>query len=247
MLKVLGIAVIGTFAALNISAAAPAPGAAVERGEDGRLVYGVDGLGNRIPDFSSCGYAGGDRPIPEAAARVIVGPADGDDGQRIQAAIDRVSQLPPDASGMRGAVVLAAGAFEVAGQLRIAHSGVVLRGAGATDAGSIIIATGQDRRPLILVAGTADRAASDAVQSVADDYAPVGAVELRLDSPAAFKRGDCVIVTRPSTAEWIAELGCDAFGVGWRPGTRDIRWLRTIVAVDGSTIRLDAPITTALE
>ena len=35
----------------------------------------------------------------------------------------------------------------------------------------------------------------------------------------------------------------DAFGVGWRPGTRDIRWDRTITRIDGDTITLDAPIT----
>ena len=82
---------------------------------------------------------------------------------------------------------------------------------------------------------------------VLDEYAPVGANKLRLDSTADLRVGDQIIVTRPSTSDWIKALGMDAFGVGWRPGTRDIRWDRTITRVDGDTITVDAPITTAIE
>ena len=35
--------------------------------------------------------------------------------------------------------------------------------------------------------------------------------------------------------------------LGWREGTRDIRWLRTIAAIDGSRIELDVPLTLAIE
>lgn len=35
-------------------------------GNNGRLVYGADQRGNRIPDFSHCGYMGGDTDIPNA-------------------------------------------------------------------------------------------------------------------------------------------------------------------------------------
>ena len=36
-------------------------------------------------------------------------------------------------------------------------------------------------------------------------------------------------------------------GSGWRPGSRDITWDRTITAIDGDTITLDAPLTTSLD
>jgi hypothetical protein len=62
-----------------------------------------------------------------------------------------------------------------------------------------------------------------------------------------LKVGQSVIVARPSTHEWIQTLGMDAFGVGWRPGSRDIRWDRAVTAIDGDTVVLDAPITTAIE
>ena len=45
----------------------------------------------------------------------------------------------------------------------------------------------------------------------------------------------------------IKTIRADAFGVGWRPGSRDLSWDRIITAVDGDTITLNAPITTALD
>ena len=52
-----------------------------------------DGQGNRIPDFSYCGYGASEVAIPNAPVRVVVKPVDGDDGARIQSAIDFVGAL----------------------------------------------------------------------------------------------------------------------------------------------------------
>ncbi len=232
---------------VSLVSAAPPPTPAVKPGAGGHLQYTADDRGNRVPDFSSCGYAGFDRPIPDAPGAVMVKPSGDDDGVAIQAAIDQVSRRPPGATGIRGAVVLAAGRFKVAGQLRLEHSGVVLRGSGAGEGGTTIVATGLDRRALIQIGGTNDKQLADGSLNVIDEYGPVGAKQLHVDLPGQLKTVDKVVLTRPSTAEWIAEIGADAFGVGWRPGSRDIRWERTIVAVNGDAVELDAPITTAIE
>ena len=230
----------------SLPALAETPTPAVSK-VDGVLVYARGERGDRIPDFSTCGYAGGHREPPEVAVRAVLSPADGDDGLRIQAAIDFVSELPIAADGLRGGVMLGPGEFQVAGQLRIGASGVVLRGASAGPGGTTITAIGQDRRTLVRIAGDKEATSSSPSRRVRDGYIPVGAVELRLDSAASLKVGDRVIITRSSTAEWIAELEADAFGVGWRPGSRDLRWDRTIVSVDGDAITVDAPITTAID
>ena len=39
----------------------------------------------------------------------------------------------------------------------------------------------------------------------------------------------------------------DRAGISWKPGTRDIRWERRIVGIEGRRVIIDAPITTALE
>jgi hypothetical protein len=212
------------------------------------LKYAEDGYRNRIPDFSNCGFARADRNIPDVPTSVVVEPASGDDGPHIQAAIDSMAKLPIDAKGFRGAVQLKPGQFEVSGQLQLSDSGIVLRGSGAGNGGTTIIATGLDRRPLIRIEGVDDRRKNgEQTYHVADAMVPLGATKMRLNSVANLKVGDQIFLIRPSTAEWIKATGMDAFGVGWKPGTRDIRWDRKITQIEADTITFDAPITTAIE
>src|SRR5262245_16040891 len=82
---------------------------------DGRLIYQTDPRGDRIPDFSYCGYRGGGVRLPDMPARVFVNPIEGDNTRQIQAAIDYVSQLPADERGFRGAVLLTKGRHLVGG------------------------------------------------------------------------------------------------------------------------------------
>ncbi len=216
---------------------------------DGRkgLTYSQDELGNRIPDFSHCGYAGADTNPPTVPVRVIVKPEAGDDGPRIQAAIDAIARQPTGNDGFRGAVLLAPGKFKVQGELKISASGVVLCGSGAGNGGTTLLATGQGRRALLRIEGLANRTSRGKTHHIADDYVPVGATRLRLDTAAGLRVGDTVIIARPSTREWIKALGMDAFGIGWQPGTRDIRSDRTITRIENDAVTLDAPLCTALE
>jgi hypothetical protein len=223
----------------------------VRAGDNGRLVYEVADNGDRVPDFSHAGYGGGGVPIPQVPARVQVAPAEGDDGARLQAAIDHVSALAPDADGIRGAVLLAPGRYEIAGQLKIRTGGVVLRGSGRGADGTVLVATGTDRRPLIeLAAHDVRRALREAV-AVTDTYVPVGAFRLTVADANGFAVGQRVTVERPSPEQWIADVGMLEAPArqpySWRPGAFNATWDRTIVAVDGTTLTLDAPLTTALE
>src|SRR5262249_40487820 len=76
-----------------------------------RLQYNQDSNGNRIMDFSFAGYQGGGVALPSAPVQATVSPSGGDDTAAIQAAIDAVSALPLDTSGLRGTVQLTPGAF----------------------------------------------------------------------------------------------------------------------------------------
>src|SRR5687768_11324509 len=72
------------------------PPPAVAQGKDGKLVYATDQQGNRVVDFSNCGYMGGDAEIPSFAVRVTVPHKPGDATARIQAALDHVASLPAE-------------------------------------------------------------------------------------------------------------------------------------------------------
>ncbi len=81
----------------------------VRTAPDGRLVYETEPGGDRLPDFSHCGYAGAECAIPNVPGVLRVVPQKGDDGRQIQSAIDFVAGLPVNKDGFRGAVVLAPG------------------------------------------------------------------------------------------------------------------------------------------
>jgi len=210
-----------------------------------------DSLGNRVPDFSYCGYKASDVPIPDVRIKIVVPQQEGDATNLIQQAIDKLAQLPIDSIGFRGTVLLQAGDYKVSGSLKINASGIVLRGSGCGENGTRLIAIGKDRRTLIRIAGIDDRRSNDTLR-VADNYVPVGAMELTIAGNQHLKAGDKVMIMRPSTIEWIKLLGTDHFGggitaLGWKPGEQNIYWDRTIVSVNGNRITFDAPITTALD
>jgi len=232
--------------------AAPKVLPVISTGKNGRLAYDQDERGNRVPDFSSCGYAGGDREIPSAAVAVVVSAVKGDETARIQKAIDYVANRPADSNGLRGAVLLLKGRHEIFGGLHITNSGVVLRGQGAGEDGTVLVAAGLDRRTLITISGRNDREShSNAAWQVSDDYVPVGAESFHLQDASGLKAGDTVNITRPCTKRWIEALGATEFGGGegggWKPGNRELVWDRVIKSVEGNLISIDSPITTAME
>src|SRR5215831_2659828 len=86
-LELLWILVLGSWC-FPIHAAAPKKDPIISTGPDVKLIYASDSQGDRVPDFSHCGYARGDRPIPTAPIRIVVPPVQGDSTARIQRAID---------------------------------------------------------------------------------------------------------------------------------------------------------------
>jgi len=203
-------------------------------------------------DFSHAGYAAGLAEPPLARVAVdLVPEGAGDHTALIQAAIDTVGRLTPDAGGMRGAVRLGPGTYRLAGRLTLDCSGVVLRGSP----GAVLTATGIDRSARIRIGGA--RAPTAVGEAVAiPGPVPAGSDVLTLSAPTVLRPGVHVAVVRPSTAEWIAALGMDqAPGhfaedrLHWTPGSRDLVWHRQVVAVTGGgrEVRLDAPITAALD
>lgn len=235
-------------------------------GTDGKMVYIADSLGNIIPDFSYAGYKGGGVPIPYAATKETVWPVRGDNSASIQAAIDKVSALPADASGFRGAVLLKMGTYELYNPIYIRTSGVVLRGEGMNEIGTILIGkleslpaeniglpmerqTSQTRRFALVNIGGASGVTlqEDSKQLITDNYVPVGAFSFNVVSARAFKVGDKILIRRIGNEDFIKELYPPVEGVRstWRPFNTD--YDRVITNINGNTITVDAPIFCAIE
>nr|WP_249665364.1 DUF6298 domain-containing protein [Mucilaginibacter sp. Bleaf8] len=229
---------------------APKPQPPIAQDKSGKLVYTTDAKGNRVPDFSYCGYMASEQAIPNVPVRVVVPVKPGDATWRIQAAINYVAGLPADKNGIKGAVLLQKGIYEVQGSLKLNASGVILRGNGMGEDGTTLIAAGKDRETFIRIEGKNDKQVTEPVK-IADAYVPVNATTAQVVQ-GKYKVGDQVIIHRPSTQAWINQLGTEHFGggltsLGWKPGQQDIYWDRKVVAVNGTNLTLDAPLTTALD
>ena len=112
------------------------------------MTYNADERGNRVLDFSFCGYRQQTDSIPDLPAKIYVEWQEGDQSERLQNAIDYVSSLKPDKrTGMRGAVLVGEGTFTLSRPLRIAASGVVLR--GAVRHSTILKTTGVERGAVV--------------------------------------------------------------------------------------------------
>ena len=237
-------------------------------GESGRLIFPLDDQGNRVSDFSAAGFKNGNEPIPDvtqtiAASRIVnVSPVVGDDMATVQAAIDQVAAMAVDSNGFRGIVQLSAGEFQISDQLQILDSGIVLRGVGDGDnpaTNTILRATGTGQRSLVVVGqelGSADNAIANTTHNIVDKYVPVGATSLNVDSTSNWSVGDQIVVFRPSTSQWISDLGTDAIPprddggtvVQWEPGsTFDQLYERVITRIEGNRVFFDAPLMNSFE
>lgn len=213
------------------------------------LEYSADSRGNQFPDFSYCGYDFSNTDLPLAVARVFVPHQEGDATAAIQKAIDYVSALKPDADGLRGAVLLDSGIFQVSKTLDITNSGVVLRGKSV--GGTVLLRTGIDRAPVLRIQGVNNRVVMRTLV-IKPVYHPSGNSCIELEEAALLQPGARVLVHRPSTKEWIASLGCDVFGggigaLGWKPGEIDLWWDRIVEREQGNKLCLNVPITMPLD
>ncbi|AKA08151.1 peptidoglycan-binding protein [Streptomyces noursei ZPM] len=234
----------GTGAGKRSAASASPVGGTWISTKGGRLVYGRDAQGNRVPDYSYAGYEGGGVPLPKVATRVTVSaPGAGDATAAIQAALDKASALPVGKDGVRGAVQLAPGSYHIAGQLHLDAGGVVLRGAGSGASGTTLVADTATARTLITIGKKSSYTRVGDAEPVTDGYVPVGATGLTLAGTTGLKVGDEVVVERPTTQPWIDAIGMHGiFTPNW-----SLRFERKITAIKGRRITLDVPLTNALE
>jgi len=245
-------------AQLPLPGTTPGHSSLVSTGADSRLRYtAYTERGDILPDFSRCGFGGGGVALPSAEVRETLEPqpGNGDDGPRIQAALDRVAKLSPGADGLRGAVLLKRGAYRCGTVLKLPKSGMVLRGEGDGEDGTVITATARKQQVLVQIGeNRSAREDGKAAVEVVDDYVPVGARSFSVRSAEGFRVGQGVWVVRRGNAAWISEIGMDRIALRaadpaatkqWTPF--DLKFDRVITAIDGDRVTVDAPITCAIE
>ncbi|WP_082053585.1 immunoglobulin-like domain-containing protein [Gordoniibacillus kamchatkensis] len=244
------------FTAMDPASVPPHQSAVAFLNAQGSMQYVPDYKGNRVLDFSNSGYMGGGVKIPSVPAVKTIQPVDGDNTAAIQAAIDEVSQMPPQANGFRGTLLLKKGTYPVSGTLHINTGGVVLRGEGNGADGTVLYGTGTKARNLIEIGSTTGPAAdSSSAVEVTDLYVPSGARSFHVKDASAYNVGDTVMVRRAGNSRWITEIGMDH--IYMRPGSvTTTQWSafnldfdRVITAIDrtNNVVTVDAPLANAID
>ncbi|MBQ5394952.1 MAG: pectate lyase, partial [Alistipes sp.] len=207
----------------------------------GKLQYATDSRGNRILDFSQCGYHNSTELIPDAEVVFTLSPSE-NDSRTIQDHIDALAARPMDKNGLRGTILLTEGTYYLDEPLRLSASGIVLR--GVSKEGTVLVKRGVDRGAVIYIEGVADRTFTGEVD-VTSRSIPVGETSFEVASTKGLSVGDEVVieqqpVARPRgrdvviTPELERQLG---------PGNVRIGWDRTITAIEGNRLTLDDALT----
>lgn len=229
--------------------------------QTGKLKYTVDKNGNRIPDFSHAGYKSGGVDIPDVPVVKTISPIAGDNTLHIQNALYELGFLPKDENGIRGALLLSAGEYEVSGTIKFQIDGVVLRGVGDGDdpaTNTILRAIGNSpvKRTVLLVGGGSSTKWRDSVSGtkvdIISDSVLVGENSFEVADAAPFAIGDNIIIYHPCTEQWLtavdsggtywylpsAEPGVD---LPWEVGSQPLVFNRYITDNQGNMITIDVP------
>ncbi len=218
--------------------------------KNGKLSYVPDEKGNIIPDFSRVGYHQNQKQIPFVKVVTTLTATGINDQEKIQQAIDVLAKQPADKNGIRGAILLKKGNYEIPGSIKINTGGIVLRGEGE---GTKLIATGKGQRKTIIAGGNGNlKEIPNTRTKILGKYIPVGTKSFEIGNAKDFKVGDRIVVFRPGTAKWISDLKMDQIEaregvVQWKPAEYNLSFERVITAIKGNKITIDNPIVMAME
>jgi hypothetical protein len=215
----------------------------VYTGAKDKLVYKKLPAGDKIMDFSYAGYMGGGVSIPSVQVMITVSPVAGDNSVAIQKAIDAIAQMKM-VNGLRGAVLLQPGTYDCENTLNINASGVVLRGSGSGEKGTVLILTGKPHA-CVTIKGTVSSKTIGEAAIVDDDYVPCGSNAFNLKDASAFAVGDTIRITRPITDAWIQFMGMDQLVRDGKKQTwvsGDITTERVIQKIEQNKITVDVPL-----
>ncbi len=242
-------------------------------GPDGKLVYtphannGETNNVNILPDFSHAGCMNGGVKVPvgEVPVKVTLYPtASGQDRTRIQAAIDQICAMTPDANGFRGAILLKKGSYRLndgtipnlsdgyGSALRIWASGVVLRGEGQGPTGTVLYSDFAVNHTMITLEPQSKTSSETNVQRITDEYVGTGANSFSVASTSGYALGDWVMVRFTPNDTWFSDLKVTTGGFISDPAdywtvTNErlayrIGFKRKIIAINGNVITVDCPM-----
>lgn len=221
--------------------------------ENGILQYRpYDEDGNCIPDFSNVGYKNGVAISEDIPIRIILEPNVSTkwDTERIQEAIDQVSNLPIGENGYRGAVLLKKGRYSINRTISMHTSGVVLMGEGDGEQDTVIYADFGKKIPIISIEGIDDMTEiTGSRKRILEDFIPVGSHSFTLEDATGYQVGDDVVLHIKKNQNWVdtLQMGKEFLHESngkkpWEPEFYQYHYESKVTAVSGNYITLDQPV-----
>ena len=195
---------------------------------------------NIVPDFSMAGYKGGGVALPKITdVKITLTPIPGDNLTQIQNAINQVQDMSLNNDGVRGVILLKSGLYEVSNSIKITKSGVILRGEGQGENGTVLKATKTEQHTLIEIAGTAVTN-TRTLKKITTPYVGTGKKGFRVESLAGIAVGDRIAIYKTPNQQWINDL--DMAQYGWTASGYNTDFERKVMGIVGDSIVLDAPV-----
>lgn len=160
--------------------------------------------GDRLPDFSYCGYHNSETPLPEIGAPDISIKAPGDAAADMTSAIQGAIDAAFNSGG--GTVTIPPGSFSITAGIQI-RSNVILTGS----TGDVTTLTLQEA-PAVPVftlgnAGNVTRPKYGFRSNITSDYVPIGTSVVTVVNSTGFAVNESVYVSRIATEAWIRDNG----------------------------------------
>ncbi|MEI6751825.1 MAG: T9SS type A sorting domain-containing protein [Paludibacter sp.] len=228
----------------------------VKFGIDGKLMYVADANQNKVVDFSWAGYKNSNEPIPTISNIIstLTPIAGADNTTAVNNAIKAAASLPADVNGFRGVILLKKGNYQINGTIALNVSGVIVRGEGNDASGTVLTAVGNTpAQRTVFVAGGGTSAQwkqyGSVKTNITSSFVQVGSTQFNVASTTGLTVGDEICVYHPSSAAWITAVGNGGVDTAapWTAGQIDIMFNRTILAISGNTITIDAPVMNHLD
>lgn len=223
---------------------------------------------NSIPDFSYAGYKSGGVKLPKVSTVITLQALNGDNYKQLQEAIDKLEKTPLK-NGFRGAILLKKGIYEISSTLKINKSGIVIRGEGQGEKGTVLIGISRKKQNLIQIESpknvkNALYELKQTTQKIISSYVPVGAYQFEIKDASKFKIGDTISVKKTPNLNWVKAIGmqeselCKEAKVknrkcyGWEENgnvekSYFMKYERIITAIDKDIISINIPIFDVLE
>ncbi|KAL2672787.1 hypothetical protein Neosp_013503 [[Neocosmospora] mangrovei] len=201
--------------------------------------------GDKLPDFSYCGYRNSDSALPTLGNGNIVlalpTKATDDIGPSLQQAINQASQ------NGGGTVRIPAGKFYMTAGIQL-FSNVIVRGTGEKD--TTIVLKRRPTKPVFTLGrfGIAPKADFGYRSRITNTYVPIKASSVTVKDASGFVVGQTVYIARAATSTWVrtngmSDLVKNGNHLDWIPVGTQLMAPNVIKAISGNTITFKVPLT----